>query len=293
MKKKSSYAIAVASILAITAYATIPAGATQQIDCNAKVCYSVDVANAQDICSVLGSTDLNSLLEKYGCGIDFDQIITTPPTTPPTEAPTTPDNEDNSGNQGTDEPLPPTEAPTTPPTTPPTEAPTTPDNEDNSGNQGTDEPLPPTEAPTTPPTTPPTEAPTTPDTENNSNISEYEREVADLVNEIRAENGLSLLTLNAELSNVARIKSQDMKDNNYFSHTSPTYGSPFDMMKSFGINYNTAGENIARGQHTPQAVVDAWMNSEGHRANILNSSFTEIGVGYVADGNYWTQMFIG
>ena len=69
--------------------------------------------------------------------------------------------------------------------------------------------------------------------------------------------------------------------------------SPFDMMKSFGITYNTAGENIAMGYSTPEAVVDAWMNSEGHRANILNSSYKEIGVGYIADGNYWTQMFIG
>ena len=99
--------------------------------------------------------------------------------------------------------------------------------------------------------------------------------------------------MNWELSRVARYKSQDMKDKGYFSHTSPTYGSPFDMMKKFGITYRTAGENIAKGQRTPQAVVNAWMNSSGHRANILNSSFTQIGVGYVADGNYWTQMFTG
>ena len=92
---------------------------------------------------------------------------------------------------------------------------------------------------------------------------------------------------------MARYKSQDMKDNKYFSHTSPVYGSPFDMMKNFGINYRTAAENIAKGQATPQAVVNAWMNSSGHRANILNPSFTKIGVGYVKSGNYWTQMFIG
>ena len=83
-----------------------------------------------------------------------------------------------------------------------------------------------------------------------------------------------------------------MKDNNYFSHTSPTYGSPFQMMKSFGISYKTAGENIAKGYKTPGAVVNGWMNSSGHRANILNSSFTRIGVGYVSNGHYWTQMFI-
>ncbi len=124
-------------------------------------------------------------------------------------------------------------------------------------------------------------------------ITSYEKEVIRLVNEIRKQNNLPALTENWEVSRVARIKSQDMVDNRYFSHTSPVYGSPFEMLKSFGISYRTAGENIAYGQRTPQAVVDAWMNSSGHRANILNASFTQIGVGYVADGNYWTQMFIG
>ena len=126
-----------------------------------------------------------------------------------------------------------------------------------------------------------------------SSVLAYEKEVVRLVNEIRAKNGLRELTYDWELSRVARIKSEDMRDNKYFSHTSPVYGSPFQMMKSFGITYRSAGENIARGQATPQAVVNAWMNSSGHRANILNSSFTRIGVGYAANGKYWTQMFIG
>ena len=126
-----------------------------------------------------------------------------------------------------------------------------------------------------------------------SSITGFEREVVRLVNEIRAENGLRKLTYDWELSRVARYKSQDMKDKGYFSHTSPTYGSPFQMMKSFGIKYRSAGENIAKGYATPQSVVDGWMNSPGHRANILNSSFTHIGVGYVESGSYWTQMFIG
>ena len=65
------------------------------------------------------------------------------------------------------------------------------------------------------------------------------------------------------------------------------------MMRAFGLAYRTAGENIAMGYPTPEAVVDGWMNSEGHRANILNPSFTVIGVGYVEQGHYWTQMFIG
>ncbi len=125
-----------------------------------------------------------------------------------------------------------------------------------------------------------------------SKVLEYENEVIRLVNEIRKENGLNQLKTDWELSRVARYKSQDMKDNKYFSHTSPVYGSPFEMIRNFGISYKSAGENIARGQKTPQAVVNGWMNSSGHRANILNKNYTKIGVGYVADGNYWTQMFI-
>lgn len=126
-----------------------------------------------------------------------------------------------------------------------------------------------------------------------SNVSSYESEVIRLVNEIRQERGLSPLSVNWELSRVARYKSQDMKDRNYFSHTSPTYGTPFQMIKAFGLSFRTAGENIAQGYPTPQAVVTGWMNSSGHRANILNASYTQIGIGYVAQGNYWTQMFIG
>ena len=124
-------------------------------------------------------------------------------------------------------------------------------------------------------------------------VSAYEAEVVRLVNIEREKNGLSPLAVDWQLSRVARYKSQDMKDKSYFSHTSPTYGSPFQMIKSFGITYRSAGENIARGYTSPEAVVKGWMNSSGHRANILNKSFTHIGVGYVESGNYWTQMFIG
>jgi uncharacterized YkwD family protein/spore coat assembly protein SafA len=129
--------------------------------------------------------------------------------------------------------------------------------------------------------------------ELDSSVTAYEQEVVRLVNVERNKQGLKSLTSDWQLSRVARYKSQDMKDKGYFSHTSPTYGSPFEMMKSFGISYRTAGENIAKGQRTPDEVVKAWMNSSGHRANILSRSFTKIGVGYVKDGNYWTQMFIG
>ena len=126
-----------------------------------------------------------------------------------------------------------------------------------------------------------------------SSVLAYEKEVVRLVNVERRKAGLAPLTEDWQLSRVARYKSEDMRDRGYFSHTSPTYGSPFQMMKSFGSSYRSAGENIAKGQTTPQKVVDAWMNSSGHRANILNSSFTHIGVGYAKDGRYWTQMFIG
>ena len=126
-----------------------------------------------------------------------------------------------------------------------------------------------------------------------TSVQNFEEEVARLVNEQRAKNGLSPLTLNWELSRVARYKSEDMARNRYFSHTSPPYGTPFEMIRSFGLSYRSAGENIAYGQRTPAAVMDAWMNSSGHRANILNASYTQIGVGYYANGNYWTQMFIG
>ncbi|NLI92092.1 MAG: hypothetical protein GX434_07720 [Peptococcaceae bacterium] len=122
-----------------------------------------------------------------------------------------------------------------------------------------------------------------------------EDEVISLVNQERTSRGLWELTQNEVLSRLARLKSQDMADKGYFDHQSPTYGSPFDMMKSFGIIYSYAGENIAYGQPTAQMVMQGWMNSSGHQANILKPEFTEIGVGIAKDSSgrlYWTQMFI-
>lgn len=117
-----------------------------------------------------------------------------------------------------------------------------------------------------------------------------------LVNAQRSKNGLKDLTLSSELTNLAKMKAQDMADKNYFSHTSPTYGTPFEMLQQYGISYKAAGENIAAGQKTAEAVMESWMNSSGHRANILSSSYTELGVGYVKGGSYgteWVQLFIG
>ena len=122
-----------------------------------------------------------------------------------------------------------------------------------------------------------------------------EKEVFDLINNQRTQNGLSALKLDTETLRVARIKAQDMVDNNYFSHNSPTYGSPFQMLNSFKISYKTAGENIA-GNSSNSSAVTAWMNSSGHRANILNSSFNYTGIGVVKSSKYgkvYVQMFLG
>ena len=126
--------------------------------------------------------------------------------------------------------------------------------------------------------------------------SNMEKEAANLVNQARAGEGLPPLRLDERLSNIARYKSQDMMNRQYFSHDSPVYGSPFEMMTSFGVNYRRAGENIAKGQQTATRVVNAWLKSPSHRDNILDPTFNKIGMGLVWDkqGNsYWTQMFIG
>lgn len=128
-----------------------------------------------------------------------------------------------------------------------------------------------------------------------SNMNSDEKEVFDLINKQRTNNGLAALKNDSEVQRVARIKAQDMVDNNYFSHTSPTYGSPFDMLKSFKISYETAGENIA-GNSSNSSAVTAWMNSSGHKANILNSNFNYTGIGVVSSPKYgkmYVQLFIG
>jgi uncharacterized YkwD family protein/spore coat assembly protein SafA len=125
--------------------------------------------------------------------------------------------------------------------------------------------------------------------------SSQENEVIRLVNVERARAGLPALKANWQLSRVARYKSADMANKGYFSHTSPTYGSPFRMMESFGLRFSAAGENIAYGQRTPAEVMRDWMNSPGHRSNILSRNYTEIGVGLAKNKNgvcYWTQMFM-
>lgn len=132
-------------------------------------------------------------------------------------------------------------------------------------------------------------------TSNVSNLSSDELEVFNLINKQRANNGLSQLKVDSQVQRVAKIKAQDMVSNSYFSHNSPTYGTPFEMLKSFKISYKTAGENIA-GNSSNSGAVNAWMNSSGHKANILNSSFNYTGIGVVSSPQYgkvYVQMFIG
>ena len=131
---------------------------------------------------------------------------------------------------------------------------------------------------------------------SNTNImSSDEKEVLDLINKQRTANGLSALKVDNEVQRVAKIKAQDMVNSGYFAHNSPTYGTPFEMLKSFKVSYKTAGENIA-GNSSNNGAVNAWMNSSGHKANILNSSFTHTGIGVVTSPKYgkvYVQMFIG
>ncbi|WP_276356864.1 CAP domain-containing protein [Cohnella caldifontis] len=145
--------------------------------------------------------------------------------------------------------------------------------------------------PTTTPSQPTTPSKPTTSPSTSTSTSSYASQVVTLVNQERANAGLKPLAVNSQLANMALAKAKDMKNNNYFDHNSPTYGSPFDMMKSFGISYRYAGENIAMGQRTPQEVMTAWMNSSGHRANILNANYTSIGVAYY--NGEWVQEFIG
>lgn len=131
------------------------------------------------------------------------------------------------------------------------------------------------------------------DQTNNTDISQYLQEVLDLVNQERAAAGLAPLTLDEKLNEAAKVRAQEITSN--FSHTRPDGTAPFTVLQEYGCSYMTAGENIAAGQSTPAKVVESWMNSEGHRANILSPDFSKLGVGYcqVDSGynHYWVQLF--
>lgn len=124
--------------------------------------------------------------------------------------------------------------------------------------------------------------------------SDLEKEMLDYVNEARREADLRELKMNNRLVSLARLKSKDMIDKDYFDHVSPTYGTPFEMMDNHGVFYKTAGENLA-GHYDVMGAHEGLMDSPGHRKNILNSSYTEVGIGIVQGGPYKmmiTQIFI-
>ena len=143
-----------------------------------------------------------------------------------------------------------------------------------------------------------TETAATPDnsesqSDSGIDVAAWEQEVFSLVNQIREENGLKPFVYNETLAETARAHSQDMIDRNFFDHYNPDGQSPFDRMRANGIRYSMAAENIAVGYPSPEAVVEGWMNSEGHRANILGGC-RELGVGLALGGSYgyyWTQCF--
>ena len=137
---------------------------------------------------------------------------------------------------------------------------------------------------------PPQEEPDAP--EESGGVQEAAEAVASLVNAARQDAGLSELELDADLCAAAQARAQEIAQS--FSHTRPDGSSCFTILEEFGISYRAAGENIAMGQRTPEEVMDGWMNSSGHRASILNGTFTSIGVGYYVDGAgaaHWVQIF--
>ncbi len=294
----------IALSLLITALSIVPAFGATNDNCNNSIDINKILSNskiiqkgvsASEICNLLPSDLLkaNGLSDKVLSGKSLSDILSSKNTNlnitdllkkqlNNTNCENT--SKPNSGNQGTKKPeikLPEIKNPGTknPETTTP-----------GTKNPGTTTPGTKNPGTTTPGTT-------TPDKDNTTtgSVSSYERQVAELVNAERAKAGVAPLSLDSSISNAARTKSQDMATNNYFSHTSPTYGSAGNMLSKFGIKYTAWGENIASGQKTPQEVVTAWMNSQGHRENILSSTFTKIGVGYATNSKgvaYWTQMFV-
>lgn len=154
------------------------------------------------------------------------------------------------------------------------------------------DPAPPPAEPTPPPADPepprrdPDPPPKQPDPPADSRADEaraMEQELVRLINEARAAEGLEPLQVNAQMTELARLKSQDMVDHGYFAHKSPTYGQPHEMAKAAGIKYRLYAENIAMGYRTAAAAHDGFMNSPGHRANILRAEANSVGIGVAYD----------
>ncbi|WP_238996747.1 CAP domain-containing protein [Paenibacillus pinistramenti] len=221
------------------------------------------VLSTSNLSSYLKNSNWSQLVNQLKSGSGQAQVTQPTTTQPAKQTTTTPTTTTTTPTTTTTTPTTTTTTPTTTTTTTTTTQPTTTKPSTTSGQQST----------------------------TTTDQSSFAKQVIALVNQERAKQNLKPLTEDTALSNMALVKAKDMSQNNYFDHTSPTYGSPFDMMKKFNISFSYAGENIAKGQKTPQEVMTAWMNSAGHRANILNANYTVIGVAYY--NGYWVQEFIG
>lgn len=257
----------------------VKSGASERYD-------TITILNTGDIVRVLGKIDdwYVVRLENYRVGC-IDSTKTEPvvkdrqPQTPRPPQPEQPDgNADDQPDQQPNIPNQP-ETPEQQPNVP--EEPTDPTPEEPETEPAPREPEQP-------------QQPTVPDAPVENVDRGQESQLLNLVNQERTKNGLPVLSSDSELTRVARIKAQDMIDNDYFSHYSPTYGSPFDMMNQFGIDYQYAGENLAQNTSVNRAHT-ALMNSSGHRKNILNPNFTHLGIGIkqANRGYIYVEMFIG
>ncbi|WP_407639306.1 CAP domain-containing protein [Bhargavaea beijingensis] len=246
----------------------------------------------------LSKLDIHSLIQKvlkeYGFKLPEPAAGQEKPESVKPEEPEAPETGDKQ-EQPKPEPAP---APEQPKEEKPAPAPEKP-KEETPEPEKPEEQKPEAEKPAAPAPAPTPQQPSKPSAEPNeqapqqtAGLSAVEQKVLDLTNAERAKAGLKPLAADSKLMEAARAKSADMRKNNYFSHNSPVLGSPFDQMKAAGISYKKAAENIAMGQRSPEEVVKAWMESPGHRQNILTPEFTHIGIGYDSNGHYWTQQFI-
>ncbi len=249
------------------------------------------VADAEDGASADGSPDGTNgdLADSDGAPAAAGSPTPSPTPSIPTSIgpPTTTADAAGSDSPSTAATDPTSSPPPTSSSSPSTAAPTT-------AAPATDPPT--TAAPTTAaPTTaaPTTAAPATdpPETRPPTPTGSAEQQVLSLVNAERAKAGCGAVTLNGRLNAAALAHSQDMSANDYFSHTGLNGSQPWDRAEAAGYDYRSIGENIAYGYGSAERVMNGWMNSSGHRANILNCNFTEMGLGHVAAGDYWTQLF--
>lgn len=252
--------------LAVTMAATASAGAADVHTANINLSHSIVSQARQQM--------LQKQMEKFDFSICFPDwdIPSLKPETKPEETPdTTPEQTPDEQPEETPDEQP-EETPDEQPDETPDNTPQLPDNSrpEETPDNGTEQ---------------------QPEDDTGSMQGDFASQVVALVNAERAKHGLSALKVDAKVQQAALVRAKETAQS--FSHTRPNGSSFSTALTEAGVSYRRAGENIAYGQSTPQQVMNAWMNSSGHRANILNENFTTIGVGYtVINGTaYWTQLF--